>query len=427
MARETALSTGAGKGTKMGSTFAAMAMSAFAMGAPSAPAQASIPPRAEADAVKDYNIPAGSMAAALNAFADRNGLHLLYDASATRRLKSSGLSGVYSVRQGLDRLLEGSGLTYRLASMDGTVSIVLAQNDTGAQSDANGAIALPEVDVTATQGGGAGGGTGCGEYGGAPCSGFGGAGAAQDPFNTTYVLPDASVGTKTDTPIMETPLNVQVVPQQVLQDQQVITIDQALQNVSGVTVAEGPADNGNLFQQLVLRGFPTSNFYLDGFRVDGGATSLSSNAQLANVASIEVLKGPAAILYGLSEPGGLVNIVTKEPLNTPYYAVSQQIGSLALYRTTVDATGPLTDDKSWLYRMDMSYENNGAPFGSFVDFTHQQTLFLAPVLKWNIDGATWVKLQAQYNNTESSSYFPSDPVFNGFLEPHAARHRHRCV
>ncbi len=419
MARETALSTGAGKGTKMGSTFAAMAMSAFAMGAPSAPAQASIPPRAVADAVKAYNIPAGSMAAALNAFADRNGLHLLYDASATRHLKSSGLSGVYSVRQGLDRLLEGSGLAYSFASMDGTVSIVLAQNDTGAQTDANGGITLPTVEVTANQQGTAGaggegaGGTGCGSYGGAPCSGFGGAGLAQDPFNTSYVLPDASVGTKTDTPVMETPVNVQTVTQQVLQDQQDITLQQALQNVSGVTVStDANGNNGHPYGQIILRGFATSNYYLDGFRVDGGSYFNLSNTQLGNVASLEVLKGPAAILYGASEPGGIVNVITKEPLNTPYFAVNQQIGSLAQYRTTIDATGPVTDDKAWLYRMTMSYFNDGAPFGSIKDFITGNTFLLAPVLKWNIDGATWVKLQVTYQDQAQGNYQNFTPIYN---------------
>ena len=63
----------------------------------------------------------------------------------------------------------------------------------------------------------------------------------------------------------------------------------------------------------------------------------------------------------------------------------QQIGSLADYRTTIDATGPLNADKSLLYRINMSYENNGAPYGSFIDLTARQTIFVAPVFKWNID------------------------------------------
>jgi iron complex outermembrane recepter protein len=272
---------------------------------------------------------------------------------------------------------------------------------------AGGAIALPTVEVTATDGGGEGG-------------GFGGAGPAQDPYNTTYELKDASTGTKTDTPVMDTPLNVQSVTQQVLRDQQAITLDQALQNVSGVFVSPGSVTGtGTPGNRITIRGFDISTIYRDGFRMDfsqaGG--DFANFLQLANVASIEVLKGPGAILYGLSEPGGVVNLVTKEPLNVPYYSVQQQVGSLALYRTTVDATGPLNDDKTLLYRMNMSYENNGAPFGSFIDLTHSQNLFLAPVVKWNIDPQTWVKLESQYSQTNGSLFFSAVPVVNGFFVP----------
>ncbi len=249
---------------------------------------------------------------------------------------------------------------------------------------------------------------------GAPGSdkgGYGGAGAAQDPFNTSYVLDKTSIGTKTNTPIMETPLNVQSVSQQVLRDQQITDLAQALKNVSGVIIAHGAVDNGNPYDKIVIRGFSTDTIYRDGFRYSGGAGAAFQ--QFANVASVEVLKGPGATLYGLSEPGGLVNIVTKQPLDQPYYAVNQQIGSLADYRTTIDATGPLNADKSLLYRMNMSYENNGAPFGSLVDNTHAETIFLAPVVKWNIDASTWVKLEGVYNNFTTTTFFPGDPVING--------------
>ncbi|HTV32372.1 MAG TPA: TonB-dependent siderophore receptor [Methylocella sp.] len=396
----------------MGSTVAAMALSAFGFGtgAPGSSAQASIAPKLRAATIQAYSISAGSMAAALNAFAAKNHLHLVYDSQVTEGLKTRGLAGAYSVREGLDHLLAGTALSYHLAENGRAVSIVLAQNDTGTQSDANGAVALPTVEVTANQGG-----TGCGPYGGAPCSGFGGAGPAQDPYNTSYVLPDASTGTKTDTPVMDTPLNVQSVSQQVLQDQQATTLQQALQNVSGVFVEDGAALNNNKADGIFSRGFQALTYYRDGFRVDASLSFLDfiGTRQLADIASVEVLKGPGAVLYGLVEPGGIVNIVTKEPLDVPYFAVQQQIGSLAFYRTTVDATGPLTDDKSVLYRMNMSYENNGAPFGSFIDLTHSQNIFLAPVIKWNIDGATWVKLEAEYNDNHSLLYVPLDPLFNG--------------
>ena len=119
------------------------------------------------------------------------------------------------------------------------------------------------------------------------------------------------------------------------------------------------------------------------------------------------------MLYGESEPGGIVNVVTKQPLDEPFYAVDQQVGSLAEYRTTLDATGPLTSDKAWLYRINMSYENNGAPFGSFIDNTHAENIFVAPVLKWIWDNDTWVKLEGQYYKNSQSGTFSSTPEFNG--------------
>ena len=247
---------------------------------------------------------------------------------------------------------------------------------------------------------------------------YGGAGPQQSPFNTSYTYENATTGTKTSTPVMETPVNVQSVTQQVLKDQQITDISKALQFVSGVTTAQSPAGSGNPYDSIVIRGFSANNIYRDGFRFDlGSAYGLgfgnSRVPQLANVQSIEVLKGAGAVLYGLSEPGGIVNIVTKQPLDQPFYAVDQQIGSLAEYRTTVDATGPLTSDKAWLYRMNMSYENNGAPFGAFIDNTHSETIFVAPVVKWSIDNDSWVKLEGQYYRSVASAFLQENPTFNG--------------
>ena len=98
--------------------------------------------------------------------------------------------------------------------------------------------------------------------------GYGGAGPAQDPYNKSYVLQNASTGTKTNTPVMDTPLNVQVVSQQVLQDQQATTLATALQNVSGVTVTDGAFNLGCCGSSgILLRGFLANTYYRDGFRV----------------------------------------------------------------------------------------------------------------------------------------------------------------
>ena len=139
---------------------------------------------------------------------------------------------------------------------------------------------LPAIDVGAARPVAGGPGEGQGTSPGIPAAGngagpggYGGAGPAQDPYNKTYSYEDASVGTKTDTPVMDTPLNVVSVSQQVLKDQQITDLAQALQNVSGVTVARGSGfSNGLPYQGIMICGFGnTGNTYRDGFRVDGGA------------------------------------------------------------------------------------------------------------------------------------------------------------
>ncbi|PWB84010.1 MAG: TonB-dependent siderophore receptor, partial [Methylocystaceae bacterium] len=108
----------------MGSTLAITAMGVLSIGAGAAdsPAQASISTQERTGWIQTYEIPSGPMATALNIFAYANGLHVAYDARVTQHLTTPGLAGVYSVKDGLDRLLHGSGLAYRFADNGRSVS-----------------------------------------------------------------------------------------------------------------------------------------------------------------------------------------------------------------------------------------------------------------------------------------------------------------
>jgi iron complex outermembrane receptor protein len=328
------------------------------------------------DKPQTFDIPALPLDSALTELADKANLRLLYQADLVAKLRSQPVSGQYSPEQALKILLGQSGLGFRKTADNAFTVEAVPPAPHINQADPT---TLPKVSVV-----------GNAVY------------DAKDPYNEDYVLPNATSGTKTDTPIMETPLNVQVISKQVLKDQQVIRLEDALKNVSGVTFgsfqygsgnAAGPAGGLNGFNsgsQFTLRGFADSTFFRDGFRLQQGAAS----REMANIESIEVLKGSAAILYGLVEPGGMVNVITKQPLATPYYSVNQQFGSYNLYRTTVDATGPLTSDKSLLYRMNLSYENSG----SFRDLVFNDNVFFAPVLKWNISDRTQATVELEYQH-----------------------------
>ncbi len=304
------------------------------------------------DATRHYKIPAQSLNNALMRFAADSNLELVFTADKVRGLTTNSLDGTMTAGQALTRLLQGSGMTYRFINAH---SVTLEQQPGNFRKTGNGEdkpqpqsnketgseTTLEKVTVEADAD-----------------NPYDDPTWQTDPYNTDYVLPKATAGTKTNTPIMETPLNVQVISKQVLKDQQVISLDKALRNVSGVTTTKG--SNGE--DIMVLRGFKTETILRNGFRLDQSPfISFNGNGQqFANIESIEVLKGPAAILYGRVEPGGMVNVVTKQPLATPYYSLQQQFGSYDLYRTSVDATGPLTKDDTLLYRVNASFESKNS-------------------------------------------------------------------
>jgi iron complex outermembrane recepter protein len=206
--------------------------------------------------------------------------------------------------------------------------------------------------------------------------------------NTTYRPESAISATKTNTPIMETPASIQVVPRAVMRDQQVTELSQAVNNVSGVIAADERQANAQTFW---IRGFLTYQYYLDGVRM---ASDYSQTAQeMANVDRVEVLKGPASILYGRAEPGGIINVVTKVPQEKAFTSIQQQAGSWFDYRTTMDTTGPLTADNTLLYRVNIAYQNNK----NFDNVVAARNIFFAPKFRWNIDAHNFIDAFVTYN------------------------------
>lgn len=318
---------------------------------------------AAADAARDFHIPAQSLNNALMAFAADSGLEVVFNADGIRGLNAKSLEGRMTPEQALDRLLQGSGYGYRYIN-DHTVTL---EKRSAPINSAPGASTLPPMTVT-----------GNAEY------------DSTDPYNPDYNRPNATTATKTDTPIMETPANIQIIPRAVLNDQQVVRLEKAFDNVSGVYTLTRDSHNQS---GAMIRGFLNNEFYRNGTRVS--ASWLTDGfRETANLERVEVLKGVSSILYGRVEPGGMVNVVTKQPLSTPYYSLQQQFGSFDFYRTMADATGAINDDKSLLYRLNFAYEDAG----SFRDFVNNDRVFFAPVLRWNIGDKTQATLELEYKH-----------------------------
>ena len=207
---------------------------------------------------------------------------------------------------------------------------------------------------------------------------------------TEYLAPTTTTGTRTDTSIFEIPQTIQVIPEQVLEDQQVIRLREALRNVPNAV--EGNTFGGTS-EEFVIRGFSAATILRDGFRTANTDEATAGFEEIANVERVEVLSGPASILYGSIEPGGVINLVTKQPLPEFFAEAEVQIGSFGLVRPTVDISGPLTEDSDIFYRLNAAYEYSDG----FRDFdTEVERFFIAPVVAWEISDRTTLTFELEY-------------------------------
>ncbi len=322
---------------------------------------------------RDFQISAQNLDRALVEYSLKTGLQITVDGNLTAGVKSLGVSGRYSLEQALQKLLAGTGVVVKTS--DNKMITLEKLSAVKSQFEITPKTMSP---VTVT---------GNAIY------------DSTDPYNASYTRSNTTTATKTDTPIMETPMSVKVIPQQVLRDQQAVRIDKALENVSGVY--QQPSSLGDI-SFFSIRGFGgydgnSSFLYRNGVRASYAGAD-ASFPDMANIERVEVLKGPASILYGRVEPGGMVNLVTKQPLDTPYFSLQQQVGSYDFYRTSADATGPITKNGALAYRLNVAYENKG----SFQDFASSNRVFVAPVIRWNISDKTTASLWLDYTKANDS-------------------------
>ncbi len=216
-------------------------------------------------------------------------------------------------------------------------------------------------------------------------------------LNVDYHVSDATIATRTTTPIFDTPAGIQVVPRALIDDTKAATVGEALGWVSSV-ISEPYL---GAFDFFLLRGFRQSAVYRNGLRIGPSSEFFGTDYDTANVQSIEVLKGPASVLYGRNEPGGVINLTTKQPQAAPAYSVEQQVGSFDTYRTLLDATGPLAQDRSLLYRFSAAYENSG----SFRDFVETEKYDIASAVTWRPQAGTEMTFDFEVLNNDFKNDF----------------------
>ncbi|MDX2307107.1 MAG: TonB-dependent siderophore receptor [Hyphomicrobium sp.] len=233
-----------------------------------------------------------------------------------------------------------------------------------------------------------------------------GAESATGPVNG-IVAKRTATGTKTDTPLIETPQSVSVITADRIEQQRATTINEAVRYTPGVVANSFGIDTR--FDWLNIRGFDA---YQPGFFVDGMITRNNNSWAVWKVEPygaerIEVLRGPASMLYGQGNVGGMINVISKRPLETSLNEVELRFGNHNRFETAFDFSGPVTTDGSLLYRLTGLYSDSDTQ----VDYTEQEEVFVAPAITWRPNAATSLTLLGQYRKDDtipaSGTYMPN--------------------
>ncbi|MEL6440938.1 MAG: TonB-dependent siderophore receptor [Cyanobacteria bacterium J06621_8] len=208
--------------------------------------------------------------------------------------------------------------------------------------------------------------------------------------------------TRTETPLRDIPQSIQVIPRKVIEDQNVIRIGDALRNVSGVLPQR---DFGGSNFRFSTRGFEDTRLLRNGIRTGRRPFSLATSPN--TIERIEVLKGPSSVVFGPSEPGGLINLITKQPEKEASYDFEFRTGSFDFFEPSIDFTGPLTGDEKLTYRLNISYQSDGL----FRNFVESELFSIAPVLRYEFSDKTDLTLEYEYlvDDRTFDSGIPADP------------------
>jgi len=234
----------------------------------------------------------------------------------------------------------------------------------------------------------------------------------QDAPDIGYAVQNASTATKTDTPILQTPMVVEALPRQILEEMGLAS--SGLTDSLAYLGVQTPGW-GALGDATVFRGFTSWTTLWNGFRIEDISTNVgpvNGGVWMDNVAGLEVLKGPSSILYGRAEPGGAVNVLTRKPQADFSGALYAAGGSWSERWLSADVTGSVDGAKALRYRLILADEDSNSWYRSGPAY---QSFGVAPSLEWRLSPRTTISLEGQYRRLRGFSgqpYMPVDPTTN---------------
>lgn len=307
-----------------------------------------------------YNMPAGPLEQSLNQFSRLSGITLSYPPSLVQSQQAPALVGEYAPEQALAILLKDTGLEavadnggYRLVS-----------NNPDADS-----IALETLNVQ-----------------GQPVIG--------------YLAARSSTATKTDTPILETPQSISVITQTQIRDQGIDSLAEAFRytpGVQGETFGFNPRSSS-----ITIRGFDaaTTGVFRDGLQLRNPTAQQGAfNIEPYGAERIEVLRGPASVLYGQTNPGGIVNFVSKRAPREQLREVEFLAGNFDRYEGRLDIGGPIENtDLAW--RMTGLVRDSDTQ----IDFVEDKRIYFAPTVTWQPTEKTRLTFLANFQDDKTEDF-----------------------
>ncbi|MCB5184807.1 TonB-dependent siderophore receptor [Methylobacillus gramineus] len=314
-------------------------------------------------------INAGSLDQALRAFGTQTGILISVNAALTNNLTSQGLKGEYTVTEAFNLLLAGTGLAP--TRKDGSQTYTL-QKIPAEKLEKHSSQSLPEVNVVSTR-----------ENAWGPIDG--------------YVARKSASASKMDTNLKETPQIVSVIGAEQIRDQAISSVTEAVRYSAGVRAW----DYATTDDDIAVRGFylTGTGLYRDGMRLIHNG--FMSNIEPYGMEKLEVVHGPASVLYGQAAPGGLLNAVTKRPRADMRNEVGIELGSFGRKQAKLDVGGQLDQDGHVLARLTVLQRESGTQW----KYQDNDRLYIAPSLTFQNE-STRLTLLAQYQQDDLGFVIP---------------------
>lgn len=321
---------------------------------------------AQAGGEVPFDIPAQTLPEALAAFGRQSGWQISYPPEIANGLRSQTVTGALAPNDALTQLLAGTGIVWRLVG-ERTVVLEKSQAESG-ETTLKPLTVEGQRDEETVWG---------------PVDG--------------YVAKKSATATKTDTPLIETPQSISVISAEQLAAQGAGSLGEALRYTPGVQ--SELLGNDLRGYGIFIRGFNanSSSFYRDGLQLKGTTYSAFLPLDVYGAERLEVMRGPASVLYGQNSPGGIMNYVTKRPTEEPLHEVELDVGTFDRYQGKFDLSGPVDEEGTVLYRLTGLARDSDTQ----VDFVNDDRYFIAPAVTWRPNGETSLTVLGYYQHDDA--------------------------